>query len=98
MCFIRFNPFIIDFLGLHPLGAIKPDPSTCSVKHCQHSPGRAEAAWVSNQQCDGCGCCEYNATLVCDGHNITTPGGELLQCWEGKIIKSEVENTPGKLL
>ena len=71
------------------MGSIKPEPATCSELHCAHSSGRTEASWVTKQVCGGCECCDYNATLLCDGHNITTPEGNIFQCCQGKIIQLE---------
>ena len=83
------------FQGKYAIGTTKPDPMTCSEKKCVRPPGRVESTWTSNQMCKGCGCCEYDSTLICDGQNITTLERKVLQCCEGKLITSDAQPPTG---
>ena len=87
----------IVFTGFHPLGSMKNVPNICSKKKCTRLTGRVDSAWEVTQHCDGCGCCEYNSTLICDGSQITTSDGKKLQCCEGELLvpNTEASSTEG---
>jgi len=69
-----------------PVGTTKLEKETCSVRTCAR--GRPAHWQRSIQYTGGCGCCEYNSTLVLPGDCLDMPGGYEGCCCDGQLVRT----------